>query len=665
MKKRIYPFVSLIAVMLIMATACTSEVTEKFPAEDGHLTLSLSMGDISTRALTTEESDNDGSYNEKKIDRLDIFFYQGTTLKWRVNNLSYDAGTQKTTIPVVATKRALFENNTTTTYDVYVVANNTADLSSITEEENNLQTLKDLVFQTASFVSDGGAVAQSSFVMDGMISQIVNLNTPDLGMVHLKRAASKIRLQLIEVNVPGYVQEGTALARLVHFTDRSVLMDDGTTFVPGSADWKDTGYKELTKTLSGNINTTAAPFYTYANDWSSDFTKETYLELLIPLKENTGSDIGYYKYRVPVTPYGLTGDDQQYMNKVQRNFLYDIGVTVRILGSRDEPPVDIQGNYTIKDWSTQEILVTITGSHYLVVSERNVVMPNMSSYTLNFNSSVANVMLVPNSLKATYTYVPAGASSPDTVNVTGGQVPSVQVQSGVASGTIIITSAIPENYIPKDIEFQVTNGQLTETVKIRQLPATYFSVTKGVRSYMPGEGTRYSLPSGNNNPYMYAITTLAPKGDIIWGFPPVDSQGQTINSEEVSKMVSPKFEMASQFGASVRKSYSDAQTQCRGYSETSEDGTTKTGWRLPTAAEIYYIDVLQQTAPTKYVMRGPYYWSNWSQYPTKNANGQSGYYGAYRMRENLPFVRTDDTYNWNSGATYSSAHVRCIRDIKD
>ena len=235
------------------------------------------MGDISTRALTTEESDNDGSYNEKKIDRLDIFFYQGTTLKWRVNNLSYDAGTQKTTIPVVATKRALFENNTTTTYDVYVVANNTADLSSITEEENNLQTLKDLVFQTASFVSDGGAVAQSSFVMDGKISQIVNLNTPDLGMVHLKRAASKIRLQLIEVNVPGYVQEGTALARLVHFTDRSVLMDDGTTFVPGSAEWKDTGYKELTKTLSGNINTTADPFYTYANDWSSDFTKENYL----------------------------------------------------------------------------------------------------------------------------------------------------------------------------------------------------------------------------------------------------------------------------------------------------------------------------------------------------------------------------------------------------
>lgn len=643
MKKRIYPFVSLIAVMLIMATACTSEVTEKFPAEDGHLTLSLSMGDISTRALTTEESDNDGSYNEKKIDRLDIFFYQGTTLKWRVNNLSYDAGTQKTTIPVVATKRALFENNTTTTYDVYVVANNTADLSSITEEENNLQTLKDLVFQTASFVSDGGAVAQSSFVMDGMISQIVNLNTPDLGMVHLKRAASKIRLQLIEVNVPGYVQEGTALARLVHFTDRSVLMDDGTTFVPGSADWKDTGYKELTKTLSGNINTTAAPFYTYANDWSSDFTKETYLELLIPLKENTGSDIGYYKYRVPVTPYGLTGDDQQYMNKVQRNFLYDIGVTVRILGSRDEPPVDIQGNYTIKDWSTQEILVTITGSHYLVVSERNVVMPNISSYTLNFNSSVANVMLVPNSLKATYTYVPAGASSPDTVNVTGGQVPSVQVQSGVASGTIIITSAIPENYIPKDIEFQVTNGQLTETVKIRQLPATYFSVTKGVAS---AHYANYQaiVNEGLNNPYMYAITTLAPSGDIVWGFPPV-TNGYTVNSAEVANMVSPKFEMASQFGASQLKLYSAGQTQCRDYWEEAEDGTRKTGWRLPTEAEIRYIDNLQHNSnnPQGIVMTGKWYWDAYYVYNTN---------GAYQMQG-------------GSGGSSSSAYVRCIRDIKD
>ena len=246
---------------------------------------------------------------------------------------------------------------------------------------------------------------------------------------------------------------------------------------------------------------------------------------------------------------------------------------------------------------------------------RSVVMPNTNSYSLTFNSSVANVTLVPNSLKATYTYVPADASAPVTADVISAQMPSVTVQPNVAAGTIVINSPIPVNYIPKDIEFKVTNGSFTETVTVRQLPATYFTTTKGIASHMPDED-RTQLPSGNNNPYMYAITTLAPGGDIIWGFPPTDNQGQTINSEEVSKMVSPKFEMASQFGASQAKSYTNAQTQCRVYTETADDGTVKTGWRLPTAAEIHFIDKLQQTAPSKYVMRGGYYWSNWSSLPT-------------------------------------------------
>ena len=657
MKRTVYNIISFIAVMLIITTACTRDEAEQYPVAADSFTLNISLGKLSTRAITTEEGDADGNFNEKKINNLDIFFYQGSTLKWHVNSLTYDSGTQKATIPVIAGKRALFENNTTTTYDVYVVANNTADLTSITEESANLQALKDLVLQTPGFVTAGGNTAQSFFVMDGMVSQMVNLNNPDLGTVNLKRAASKIRLSLMEVNVPGYTQDGTVTARLTHFTDKSALMDGGVPYTPGSNEWKDTSPRNM-------ATSTAAPFYAYANDWSANAGKETYLELFIPLKDDVTASTKTYKYRVPVTPRLLTGEDAQYMNKLQRNFLYDIDVTVGILGSIEEPPVELSGNYMIKDWSTQEVLVDIKGSHYLVVSERNVIMPNTSSYTLKFNSSIPNVTLVSGSLKATYTYVPAGASAPVTVNVTGDQAPNVIVQPGVASGTIAITSPIPVNYIPKDIEFKITNGQLTETVTIRQLPATYFTVTKGVSSFMPGEGDRNSLPDGNTNPYMYAITTLAPAGDIIWGFPPLEN-GNTVNSAEVANMVSPKFEMASQFGASVSKSYTDAQIQCRGYTETAEDGTVKTGWRLPTAAEIHYIDVIQQIAPTKYVMRGPYYWSSWSLYPTKNANGQSGYTGAYRMGENLTFVRTDDSYNWNSGATYSKAHVRCIRDIKD
>jgi len=645
MNKRIYPFISLITALLIIAAACTSEVVEPIPGGIDYFTIDLSTIKISPRSVSSEPGDTDGEFNENKIDDLDIFFYEGNTLKWHVNSLTYNAGTQIATIPITVEKRALFLDNTTVAYDIYVVANNSADLSLIAEGADNLQALKDIVFQTPSFVSDGGSTAQSSFVMDGVIAEkVVNLNDPHLGTVSLKRAASKIRLKVIDVNVPFYELDGTITAQLVHFTDKSALMEGGTAPAMGSDDWKDSPTRNLTSLGSENPATTAAPFYAYENDWSTDKDRETYLELYVPLKKTGEETVHNYKYRVPITPRGLTGDDAQYMNKLQRNFLYDIEVTVKILGSREEPPVELSGNYIIKDWTTQEILVNITGAHYLVVSERHVVMPNISTYTLQFNSSIPNVTLVPNSLKATYTYVSTTTGQPVTADVAQAQMPTITVQPNVAAGTINISSSIPINFIPKDIVFQVTNGQLTETVTVQQLPATYFTVTEGVQSYMIDNGSwgiRYRLPSNLNNPYMYAITSLAPAGNLIWGFPPVDDQGQTLNNEEVANMISPRFEMASQFGASLPKNYTNAQEQCRRYTETAENGEVKSGWRLPTEAEIEYIDDIQNISGGQgLVMTARYYWDSYS------SNG------AYRMQG-------------GSDGSSTSAYVRCIRDIKD
>src|SRR5690554_1209850 len=139
-------------------------------------------------------------------------------------------------------------------------------------------------------------------------------------------------------------------------------MDEGTPFTPGSSDRKETGYYELSRELN-NKNTTVTPFYAYENDWSSNGSRETYFELFIPLKEDGTELTKTYKYRVPISPKDLTGDDAQYMKKIHRNFLYDVSVIVKILGSIEELPVEITGNYIIKDWGTQEILVDIKGSH--------------------------------------------------------------------------------------------------------------------------------------------------------------------------------------------------------------------------------------------------------------------------------------------------------------
>lgn len=446
--------------------------------------------------------------------------------------------------------------------------------------------------------------------------------------------------------MPGYTYDTSipVIARLIHFTDKSVLLEGGTATATSSSELENTASRNIETTLSNvNEKTTAAPFYSYANDWSNDSSLETYIELFIPLKNNTTQITNTYRYKIAVTPKGLTGDDAKYMTNLYRNHLYDIDVIIKILGGLDEPPVDVSGNYTIRDWGTQEILIDIKGSHFLVVSETNIVMPNISTYQLTFNSSIPNVTLVSGSFKATYTYVNVNNGQYVTVNITdGSQFPSVVVQNGVASGTISIQSTIPLNFIPKDITFSITNTQLTETIKIQQLPPTYFSVEKGNRSNL-----REVLDEAHTNPYMYTITTLAPSGDIIWGFPPVDANGNTSNSAEVANMVSPKFMMASQMGATDVMGYNSGVTNCQNYwEETTKNGgaVTYSDWRLPTEAEIKYIDDLQHNSynPQGVVMRGNYYWDAY------NGNG------AYLMKAPI-----------TSSGNSNSAHVRCIRDIKD
>lgn len=647
-KKIVLSFVVVLSAIVI--TSCMSDNLVDCGCDEqsaDKLTLNIDFKGSGTRAIES----GDISLNERKIESLDVFFYEGTELKWKVVGVAFDAAINRAIIPILNDKRYLFDGNTTHTYDVHVIANNTADVSSIAEGDNNLQTLKDIVFATADFTAKGGLEKQNSFVMDGVISKIINLNEPNLGEVQLKRAASKIRLRLVEIAVPGFELDGDPSVQLVHFPEKSSLLDGGADPVINSTDWKTTITRELSTDAPAEIGggkTTAAPFYTYTNDWRTDDTRETYLDLYIPLKNLSDNDTKTYRYRVPVTPQNLTGDEEQYMNRLDRNFLYDIAVIVKILGSVEEPPVEITGNYIIKDWTTQEVLVDVKGAHYLVVSEQNVTMPNINNYTLTFNSSIPNVTLVPNSLKATYTYVDNATGQSITNNVTQAQMPTVTVQPSVASGTISITSPIPINYIPKDIEFKITNGQLTESIIIKQMPATYFTVERGVRG-LGENGNPITIPPNNlKNQYMYTITTLAPAGDIIWGFPPIGSGGYTVNSAEVANMVSPRFMMASQLGAVLPMSFNNARNRCNSYwEETIKNGETVRydDWRLPTEAEIKYINDLQRDTannPQGIVLHARYYWDAYS------ANG------AYYIPQGT-----------NTGATSTNAHIRCVRDIKD
>jgi len=88
---------------------------------------------------------------------LDVFFYQGNTLKWKAlsADINYNTTTNIATLPIPADKQALFDG--TVEYDVYVVANSSANYTTIVEGDDNAADLKSLVMQSGDFVTKGGS----------------------------------------------------------------------------------------------------------------------------------------------------------------------------------------------------------------------------------------------------------------------------------------------------------------------------------------------------------------------------------------------------------------------------------------------------------------------------------------------------------------------------
>lgn len=637
------------------------------------LTMSFSLSSSNklraTRALPAEPGDHDGSFNENIVNTLDLFFYQDGVLKQHVPNNRLvieeanpaDPVKKKITVPITSGLHALIDAPNPV-YDVYALANNTADLSMITIG-SNLTALQNLLYATADFAGKGGFQPQTSFVMDGKLAGVNIKTTPNMGKAELKRAASKVRIRILEIqdtSGEGYVHDPATMeapqARLVHFTGQSVLLDGGVypaTFPATQSDWKTTPWRDVSSPVGGEVglpgNTTAAPFYAYSNDWNTDVTRETYVELKVPFSK--GGVTRDYFYHVPVTPYMLTPPDPEaepHLRKMERDFLYDIAVKINYVGVADNPPVTLQGNYTISDWSEQSVFAEIFMFHYLMVTPNNTVMPNVNTITLDFLSSVTPVNY--KDLSVSYTYVNNNTGAETTVPITSGaQYATVTIDNNAKK--ITVTSAVPVNYIPKDIIFTAytqPSASLTiqQKVVIRQLPATYYTTEKGYKSNL-----RDQMESQHKNPYMYVVTTLAPSGNYKWGFPPLDANGNTLNNPTVANMISPKFMMASQLGATETMGYNSAVTNCQDYwEETIINGVTVRydNWRLPTEAEIRYIDDLQHDAnnPQGIVMRGNYYWdAYWDAYNGNNA---------YRMKAPVT----------ESGSP-TRAHVRCIREVKD
>ena len=136
------------------------------------------------------------------------------------------------------------------------------------------------------------------------------------------------------------------------------------------------------------------------------------------------------------------------------------------------------------------------------------------------------------------------------------------------------------------------------------------------------------------------------RNNAVLGYPLRDAGNETIDTEENNRRISPRVMLASQFGVTTSDSYLNSRNKCSTYVERDETtGETYSDWRMPTLAEVYLIDVLQniKAAEVKKILEGSWYWSA-------------------RASATVQFM--DPRVGGGNGFNPLRSSVRCVRDVK-
>lgn len=608
MKKVIY-----IVCSAILLLSCTNEeILEVSEGDSGSIVLKMKPNDPSLQSRATEPGDD--LLNENKIENMHVFFFPQNAADNQVS-IQYESFTglsfQGTGIfsKELTTNRALF--NVGTTYDIYTIVNLPANVTI--PSPATLGAIKSL--RTLSPITSTGT--QNNFVMDGKASAVLNPTalTPIVNVgVSLKRAVSKIRVKFNLAPGAGVASATVAQVSLRHYARTGSLLD-GYPYALTTSDYDNTSY------VTGTPATTFT-FYCYENNWGTSSANETYLMVNLPYSSHPSN-----YYRVPINKYANNPET----GRIERNMIYDVMAYIDNNGTDNEAgTVSINSNCTIIDWTTKEVILKTISQHYLGISEYNIVMANTATFTLNYVSDLP--VSITNITARCTQYSTTGASS--NVSYTSGQsqFPTFTVNS--ATSTITINSAIPINYVPKNMTFTVTNNQgLSLNATIVQYPARYVTARTSTGNIKPEWFT------GGTNLNLFTVNTLVPSSNGSYALgDPTNGFAKTDSTVIGNKIVSPRFIIASQYGVYTRVTYDVAQTRCLLYGED----IYRSGWRMPTKAEIELINTIQDdpNSAVKALLAGDAYWSAYK-------------YDYYNFVNN----------SWTIEGSAGTAYIRAVYDV--
>lgn len=653
-----------ILVSLLMGINACSEVDNEIPSPSGKGTVRLVLSSNKSSRAVDPGVDN---LNENKIEKAYFFFFQTgeTDQPYVYRTYSEDISANNGNVTLTIPSGALSMDGTTE-YDIYVIANATftdGQLDGKTQDGKSLDELKAL---SATKLEEG---TQTLFVMDGMMKAITlnkdkdNSSSP-LGTINMERAAAKISLE-ITVEKEIIIDEGTD--KETHYTP--ILTDDNgkslitvtmhnrvqngvvNGMVPDPEKFSGKRTIEATERTTEEEKTIYdhdVPFYSYPCAWEKA-TDEAYLSLHLSWKNEKTGSILPYSYRIPVN------DDTR---ELLRNHHYLIKLNVGILGSSEGDPITLNPEYIIEDWSEMNIEDDIKKYQYLWVKDYNVKMNNVDAIDIEYASS-SKIEFVDISVQR---YSPL-----DDDGLNNNNIPEHLVDidnHGVSfkaneDGTFTVKHDIDpvkkNDYRPWYIKFKVKNqdGLTSEEITVTQYPAIYavgnFNADGTTNRFVNGDafgkdyrkgssaypvfddtknyqlGTLNDLTSTgphatnrNKNQYKIYVTVLDEGDDSRIG----DPRDENVNnfsdlglthyhpassSENTNKIIAPSFLIASSWG--ITQPVYDAERAQRRCAAYQENGYPAGRWRLPTEAEIKFVQKLSDGDYIPALFEG-YYWAS-------------------------------------------------------
>ena len=392
-------------------TSCSDDSTLVNPddpakEESGYITITINNSNLTTRA----------EYDEPGVTQLNENLIKSVTLcmspsagdrtdndapafMQTFNDLDAKNGSVTLRIPLsTELENRLFNENSSESCNVFAAVN---------VDPGEAKTVADLraLAITSEFATEQ---TQTSFTMDGdakvEYNRAAHSATSD---IKVKRSAAKFTLALA---VKREIKETTAEGEITwkpKLDGMSVMMQQGvgiSQLDPKPEPNMDAdAYFNSDNTLNGkytfkydrNAPETSVsgmkykydyvqniPLYSYPNKWTGneDERHGTYLLLVVPWSNDEGRTYRTCYYHVPVVPSGTY--------EIARNISYHINLHVGVLGSYvPEEPFEVEADYYVADWGSEDLNVDIKDYRYLVVDQNEYIVNNENSITIPFYTS--------------------------------------------------------------------------------------------------------------------------------------------------------------------------------------------------------------------------------------------------------------------------------------